>query len=46
MQIIIKITCSIFMSSNNFYDLFTFIKISEDSSAKYCQNNKGRLIII
>ena len=44
MQIIIKLTCSIFMFSNNlFKTLFTFIRISNDSSDKYYQNNKERL---
>ena len=44
MQIVIKLTCSIFMFSNNlFIILFTFIKISNDSSYKYYQNNKERL---
>ena len=34
-------TCSIFMSSNNFlFILFTYIKMSKDLSAKYYQNNK------
>ena len=43
-QIIIKMTCTIFMSSNNFFiNLFNYIKMSKDSSAKYCQNNKERL---
>ena len=42
--IIIKLTCSIFMSSNNrFIIFFTYIEISKDPSAKYYQNNKERL---
>ena len=38
-------TCSIFMSSNNFFikTFFTYIKISKDSSAQYCQNNNESL---
>ena len=44
MQIIIKLTCSISLSSNNFFIyFFTYIKMSKDSSAKYYQNNKERL---
>ena len=40
----IKLTCSIFMSSSNFFIIFfTYIKTSKDSSAKYYQNNKERL---
>ena len=33
------------MFSNNFFINFslTYIKLSKDSSAKYCQNNKERL---
>ena len=43
--IIIKLTCSIFMSSNNLFIFFffTYIEISKDPSAKYYQNNKERL---
>ena len=37
----IKLTCSIFMSSNNFFiTLFTYIKMSKVSSAKNYQNDK------
>ena len=44
MQIIIKLTCSISLSSNNFlYSFFTYIKMSKDSSANYYENNKERL---
>ena len=46
MQIIIKLTCSIFMTFNNFYIIFfTYIdiKISKYSSAEFYQNNKERL---
>ena len=44
MQIIIKLTCSIFISSYNFYIFFfTYIKMYKDSSAKYYQNNKEKL---
>ena len=40
----IKLICSIFMSSNNFFIIFfRCIKLSKDSSAKYYQNNKERL---
>ena len=40
----IKLTCSIFMSSNNYFIIFfTYIKISKDSSAKYYQNDKESL---
>ena len=41
----IKLTCSIFMPSNNFfiYLFFSHIKILKDSWAKYYQNNKERL---
>ena len=41
----IKLTCSIFMSSNNFFYnfFFTHIKTSKDSSVKFYQNNKERL---
>ena len=41
----IKLTCSIFMSSNNFFYnfFFTHIKMSKDSSVKFYQNNKERL---
>ena len=40
----IKLTCSIFMSSSNFFIIFfTYIKRSKDSSAKYYQNKKERL---
>ena len=44
-KIIIKLTLSIFRSSNNFfYEIFfTYVKMSKDSSAKYCQNNKESL---
>ena len=39
----IKLTCSIFIFSNKFFIyFFTFIKMSKDSSGKYCQNNKER----
>ena len=39
----IKLTCSIFISSNNFFIIFlTYIKMSKDSSAKYYQNIKER----
>ena len=31
------------MSSNIFYILFTYIKMSKDSSAKCYQNNKERI---
>ena len=38
------LTCSIFMSLNNFLIIFfTYIKIFEDSSVKYYQNDKERL---
>ena len=41
MQIIIKFTCCIFMSSNNFFtNILTYAKMSQDSSAKSYQNNK------
>ena len=40
----IKLTCSIFMSSNNYFIIFfTYIKMSKDSSAKYYQNDKESL---
>ena len=40
----IKLTCSIFMSSNNYFIIFfTDIKMSKDSSAKYYQNDKESL---
>ena len=40
----IKLTCSIFMSSNNYFIIFfTSIKMSKDSSAKYYQNDKESL---
>ena len=42
----IKLTCSIFMISNNFdIIIFTYIdiKMSKDSSAEFYQNNKERL---
>ena len=44
-QVIIKMICSIFMSSNNFFlgFFFTYIKMSKNSSAKYHLNNKERL---
>ena len=44
MQIIIKYTWSIFMSSNNFFKqrFFEYIKMPKDSSAKYYQNKKER----
>ena len=40
----IKLTCSIFISSNIFfiYIFFKYIKMSKDSSAKYYQNDKER----
>ena len=40
-----KLTLSIFRSSNNFfYEIFfTYAKMSKDSSAKYCQNDKESL---
>ena len=38
------LTCSIFMSLNNFLIIFfTYIKNFEDSSVKYYQNDKERL---
>ena len=42
MQIIIKFTYRIFMSSNNFFlkIVFTFVKMPKDSSVKYYQNKK------
>ena len=45
MLIMIKLTCSIFMSSNRFLmkNLFTYIKISKDSLAKNYENNEERL---
>ena len=46
MQITTKLTCSIFMSSYVFFIyffLFTYIEMSEHSSAIYYQNNKERL---
>ena len=40
----IKLICSIFMSSNNYFIIFfTYIKMSKDSSAKYYQNDKESL---
>ena len=44
MQIIIKYTWSIFMSSNNFFKqrFFEYMKMPKDSSAKYYQNKKER----
>ena len=43
MQIVMKLTCSIFISSNHFLINFsTYIKMSKDSSAKCYQNNKER----
>ena len=45
-QVSIKMICSIFMSSNNFFlgfFFFTYIKMSKNSSAKYHLNNKERL---
>ena len=46
----IKLTCSIFMSSNKsnfciifFIFFFIYIKMSEESSAKYYQDNKESL---
>ena len=44
MKIIIKLTCRIFMSFNNFSIIFfSYIKTAKDSSVKYYQNNKERL---
>ena len=45
MLIMIKLTCSIFMSSNRFLmkNLFTYIKMSKDSLAKNYENNEERL---
>ena len=44
MQIMIKLICSIFVFSNNFFiNFFTYVKLSKDSSAKHYQNNKERL---
>ena len=40
MQIMIELACSVLMSSNNFFIIFSYIKIPEDSSDKYYQNNK------
>ena len=41
MQIKIILTCSIFMSFKNFFIIyFANIKMSENSSAKYYQENK------
>ena len=40
----IKFTCSIFISSNNFFKcFFTYINFFKDSSAKYYQNKTERL---
>ena len=40
----IKLTCSIFVSSNNFFKcFFTYINFFKDSLAKYYQNNTERL---
>ena len=42
----IKLTCSIFISSNIFLYIFSFlayIKKSKDSSAKFYQNSNERL---
>ena len=40
----IKLTCSIFISSNNFLNIYFYIyEISNNSSAKYYQNKKERL---
>ena len=42
--IMTNLTCSIFLSFNNFFIIvFTYIKMSKDSRAKYYQNNKKRL---
>ena len=44
MQIIIKLKCNIFMSSNKYFIIFfTYQKMSKNSSGKYYQENKGRL---
>ena len=42
----IKWTCSIFMSSNNFFIIFfdIYIEVSKDESAKYYQNKINRLL--
>ena len=40
----IKLNCSIFISSNSFFIFcFTYVKMSKNSSAKYYQENKERL---
>ena len=44
MKIMIKLTCSIFMFSNEFFMiLFRYLTMFEDSLGKYDQNNKKRL---
>ena len=46
MKIIMKLTYSIFMSSNNFSIIFfiTHLKMFKNSSAKYYQKDKERLL--
>ena len=45
MLIMIKLTCSIFISSNRFLmkNFFTYIKMSKDLLAKNYENNEERL---
>ena len=44
MQIMIKLTCSTFISSNNFYIyFFSYKKMSKDLSGNYYRNNKEKL---
>ena len=44
MKILIKLMGSIFVSSSNFFiNIFAYIKMSKNSSAKCYENNKERL---